>query len=143
MSEAPRHNFAPEDSGSSGLSRRQIVKAGVWAAPVVAVAVAAPAATASVTGATVTAAAVGKSGKFRLSISVAATVYPSTVTIVQNTASAGVTWNSGPSDVSATSSAPVQFGEVQVSNAGTYTVTVLVTPSDRPGFVSSVTFTFA
>ncbi|WP_404431332.1 hypothetical protein LG299_14145 [Microbacterium lacus] len=47
MSEATRHNFAPEGSGSAGLSRRQVVKAGVWAAPVVALAAAAPAAASS------------------------------------------------------------------------------------------------
>lgn len=47
LSEASRHNFAPEGSGSAGLSRRQVVKAGAWSAPVVAVAIAAPGAAAT------------------------------------------------------------------------------------------------
>lgn len=47
MSEATRQNFAPEGSGSTGFSRRQVVKAGIWAAPAVVVAIAAPGAAAT------------------------------------------------------------------------------------------------
>ena len=43
--EATRHEFAP--AATRGLSRRQFVKAGVWAAPVVVLATAAPAAATS------------------------------------------------------------------------------------------------
>src|SRR6478735_973777 len=42
----------PASAPKNGVSRRQLVKAGVWAAPAVAVAIAAPASAVSVSGAT-------------------------------------------------------------------------------------------
>ncbi len=46
------HDFESAAAPAKGMSRRQIVKVGVWAAPVVVLAAASPAAAVSVTGVT-------------------------------------------------------------------------------------------
>ena len=92
-------NQEPANSAvSKGLSRRQMVKAGVWAAPVVVLATASPAAAVSVSGTTLTATNVLNNGgqataDWNVSFVVNGTTSPKTWTLaVVQTGVAGITW---------------------------------------------------
>lgn len=139
MSEATRNNFAPEGSGSNGLSRRQIVKAGVWAAPVVVLATAAPAA-ASSTDFSITLVSLTSSGRdpwtnITVNVRNNNTAVDANVTVAL-TASNGVT-RAAPTSRSflvpkGTTIAFTGFGQVSIGNNGNNGYTISATATAVP-----------
>jgi hypothetical protein len=134
MFEAPTStDIAAGSTPTKGLSRRQLVKAGVWAAPVVVLATASPAAAVSVTGLTLTATNVLNNGgqrtaNWNLSLNVVGTDSTKVWTLsVIKTGAAGVTWTTAfPTTVS---SAGVIAAALTTtgSNGASATITVTLT----------------
>lgn len=114
--ESATHEIAPVTAEAKGPSRRQLVKAGIWAAPVVVLATASPAAAVSISG---TSLARGTQGvgvdarTWNFSLTIAGTANSKSWTIVAVTSGGPVTITGIPSS---TSSATTYNGVATLTN---------------------------